>query len=53
MNHYANSAKNYFTASPIDRLAAKRKDAVWLEHHLTSSQTRFLPVWKTKNLLAT
>lgn len=52
MNHFANSARNFFTASPIDRLGHKRTDAAWMTEQLSSESSRFLPIWQGKNLLA-
>lgn len=53
MDHFANSARNFYTASPVDRLAEKRTDTAWVEEQLVSDTSRFLPVWQGKNLLST
>jgi len=51
MNHLANSARNFFTDSPIDRLGEKRTQKDWLEQQLSASNSFFLPIWQGKNLL--
>ena len=52
MDHFTNSALNYFTATPVNRLAEKRTDMAWIEEQLRSETSRFLPLWQGKNLLA-
>ncbi len=52
MDHYRRSARNYYAASPIDRLTAKRSDENWLKAQLEDPDTLFLPVWDSKQLFA-
>ncbi len=50
MSHYERSALNFFAANPLDRVTLKRRDSAWLAEQLTAPNTRFVPVWQTKNL---
>ena len=52
MDHFTNSALNYFTATPVNRLAEKRTDLTWLSEQLQAETSRYLPLWQGKNLLA-
>ncbi len=43
---------NVFAGSPLDRLDARRKDAGWVAAQLASAGAAFVPVWRSRNLLA-
>ncbi len=43
---------NIFACSPLDRLDARRKDAGWVAARSASPDAVFLPVWRSRNLLA-
>ncbi len=45
-------APNIFAGSPLDRLDARRKDAGWVADQLASAAAVFLPVWRSRNLVA-
>jgi NAD+ diphosphatase len=45
------SQRNTFTSVRLDRLAEKRDDASWVEAAMWSPTTRFLPLWRNRNLL--
>lgn len=42
---------NFFSTHFIDRLSERRQDHEWLAAQLQAETTRFIPVWKMKNLL--
>src|SRR5579872_3189039 len=44
-------APNFYAAGGIDRVGHKRKDPSWVADHLKHPESRFLPVWRTQNLL--
>jgi len=50
MDHYEKSARNFFAGNCLDRLWQRRADAAWIDRQLTAPETRFIPVWETKNL---
>ena len=41
-----------FAASPLDRLDARRKDEAWVAAQFASPAAIFLPVWRSRSLLA-
>ena len=43
---------NIFAGSTLDRLDAHRKDTAWIAAQLGSAEANFLPVWRSRNLLA-
>ncbi len=43
---------NIFAGSPLDRLDARRKDVAWVKAQLTAPDAAFLPVWRSRSLLA-
>lgn len=43
---------NHYAGARFDRLAERRGDAGWLAACLASDETRFLPVWQARNLVA-
>ena len=47
---YRQVVLNYFSSSHIDRVTDRRRDEAWLAAQLADEETRFIPVWKQKNL---
>jgi NAD+ diphosphatase len=47
-----NSSLNHFTARGVDRVTDKRRDGEWLAARLEDEDTRFIVVWRSKNLFA-
>ncbi len=45
------SRPNIYTGNPLDRAAGRREDTAWIEAALDRPDTRFLPVWRSRNLL--
>ena len=52
MDHYTRSTRNAFTASTMNRMSEKRRDERWLEALRRDENTRYVPVWASKNLFA-
>jgi NAD+ diphosphatase len=50
MDHYRRSALNYYAANPVDRSTAKRSDESWIKKQIEDPETRFVPVWDSKQL---
>ena len=46
------SRPNVYSGSPLDRLGARRDDAAWITDRLEDPDTLFLPVWRSRNLVA-
>jgi NAD+ diphosphatase len=44
--------RNFFSACCIDRLAVKRNNAGWVAERMADEMTRFIPVWRQKNLFS-
>ena len=44
---------NWLAGHPLDRMDARRKDTAWVADVLSHPDTAFLPVWRSKNLIAT
>jgi NAD+ diphosphatase len=42
---------NALTGSPLDRAGTSRPDAAWAAAHLADPASRFLPVWRGRNLM--
>lgn len=42
---------NAFAASPLDRLDARRRDADWIDAQRSGESARFVPVWRSRNLV--
>ena len=53
MEHYERSSLNYFTARSMDRVSSSRGGVEWLAVRLQDRDTRFVPVWQSKNFFAT
>jgi len=51
MAGYERSSLNYFTARGVDRVSDKRRDEAWLAARLEDEDTRFIPVWRSQNLV--
>ncbi len=51
MDNLSRSLINYFSAGPIRRLAERRREPAWLQAVLGDPATRFVPVWRQRNLL--
>jgi NAD+ diphosphatase len=45
------SRPNAYTGNPLDRAAHLRDDEAWIEASLRDPASRFVPVWRTKNLV--
>ena len=43
---------NTFAGYPLNRMDARRKDADWVASVLANADTRFLPTWRARNLVA-
>ncbi len=43
---------NVYAASPLDRAADRRTDAAWIAARLDHQATRFVPLWRNRNLIA-
>ncbi len=50
MDHYKYPSLNHFTTRSVDRVARNRRDDEWLAVRLQDASTRFIPVWRSKNL---
>jgi NAD+ diphosphatase len=44
---------NFYAATGLDRAGFRRKDPTWLAERLADPQSRFVPVWRTQNLVLT
>src|SRR5579883_810644 len=44
---------NFYAASGLDRAGHRRKDPAWLAQRLEDASSRFLPVWRSNNLIVT
>ena len=47
------SRPNVYTGSPLDRVSHLRTDAGWVADALADPSTRFVPLWRGRNLFAT
>ncbi len=45
--------KNYFAGLALDRAAGMRRDPQWLQRRMQAADSRFVPVWRERNLLRT
>jgi NAD+ diphosphatase len=43
--------RNVFAGAYLDRGSERRKDAAWVSRALAASDTRYVPVWRTMNLI--
>jgi len=44
---------NFYAAGGLDRVGRRRKDAAWLAERLADPASRFVPVWRSQNLVMT
>jgi NAD+ diphosphatase len=44
---------NFYAAGGLDRVGRRRKDAEWLAERLADPASRFVPVWRSQNLVMT
>jgi NAD+ diphosphatase len=44
---------NFYAAGGLDRVGHRRKDAAWLAERLAHASSRFIPVWRSQNLIVT
>jgi len=44
---------NFYAATGLDRAGYRRKDPAWVAERLADPQSRFVPVWRTQNLVLT
>src|SRR5258708_36751074 len=44
---------NFYAAGGLDRVGHRRKDAAWVAERLAHPSSRFVPVWRSPNLLVT
>lgn len=51
MDHRARSRRNGLAGYVVDRIAHLRADAGWIESRLRDPATRFVPVWRGRNLV--
>jgi len=50
-DHLTRSRRNRFTAVRLDREVELRDDAKWVANTLTNSNTRLVPLWRSRSLL--
>ncbi len=43
--------RNYFAGLALDRAAGLRRDPEWLQSRMQAADSRFVPVWRERNLL--
>ncbi len=46
------SRPNVYSGNPLDRVGARREDAAWVTEQLEHPDTLFVPVWRSRNLVA-
>lgn len=46
------SRPNVYSGNPLDRVGARREDAAWVAARLEDLETLFVPVWRSRNLVA-
>ncbi|MDY0041710.1 MAG: NAD(+) diphosphatase, partial [Desulforhabdus sp.] len=51
MEHERKTMQNFFAGNSLDRLWQKRLDSAWIERQLAEPESRFIPIWETKNLV--
>jgi NAD+ diphosphatase len=51
MDHAQRSALNSYTANPIDRAPAARRDGKWVRSRLADPDTRLVPLWRLEPLV--
>jgi len=43
---------NFYAGVGLDRMAERRGDAAWIEELFRAAESRLIPVWRTRNLIA-
>ncbi len=43
---------NVYSSSPLDRVGERREDNTWIEARLDDPDSLFVPVWRSRNLIA-
>jgi NAD+ diphosphatase len=46
------SRPNVYSLSPLDRIGTRREDHAWIEQQLNNPESLFVPVWRSRNLVA-
>ena len=52
MDHRAQSRRNGLCGYVVDRITHLRRDEAWLNERLADPGSRFIPVWRSRNLIA-
>ena len=52
VEHYQRSSLNCFAEHTVERLSKMRRDDRWIPDRLEDPTTRYVPVWKSKHLIA-
>ncbi len=52
IDHLSQTQQNGLVNSAFDRIAHRRDDLEWIAQHLNNAGTRFIPVWRQKNLIS-
>jgi len=42
---------NFYAAAGLDRAGWRRKDAAWIAERLADPMSRFVPIWRSQNLV--
>lgn len=45
------SEMNFYADSGLDRVSERRKDAAWVAERLFDAKSRFVPLWRSRNLV--
>jgi NAD+ diphosphatase len=53
IDHLSRARQNGLVNSALDRITHRRDDLEWISQHLNNDSTRFIPVWRQKNLIST
>ena len=51
MYRLARSETNFYADCGLDRVSERRKDAAWVAARLIHAETRFVPVWRSRNYI--
>jgi NAD+ diphosphatase len=47
----ARSERNFYADSGLDRVSEQRRDSAWITEQLLHPNSRFVPVWRSRNLV--
>ena len=47
----ARSEANFYADSGLDRVSERRKDSAWVAERLFHAETRFVPIWRSRNFV--